>query len=234
LSTSRFHGAKQALKISIDYREQPSGLIELLKKEGVEIEVKKISYGDYVINNSITIERKTARDFLVSIIDGRLFKQISNLRRYCINPIILIEGNPFKTDLAFDHEAIKGALISTQAIWYIPILFSRSKEDTRDIFLMIGRQEETCMDVVPLRGGYRPKRSKSRQLFILQGLPKVGPTVAKRLLAHFGSVSSVMNATVEDLMEVEGLGKISAEKIRDLLDSEWDPSEATKRRSRVL
>jgi ERCC4-type nuclease len=231
LRNSRFHGAKRAMKISVDYREKPSGLIGLLKKEGVEIDIKKISYGDYVINNSITIERKTARDFLISIIDGRLFNQLSNLRRYCINPILVIEGNPFKTNLAFDHEAIKGALISTQALWYIPVVFSRSKRDTRDIFLMVGRQEQACMDVVPLRGGYRPKRLKSRQLFILQGLPKVGPTVAKRLLAHFGSVSSVMNATVEDLMQVEGLGRISGEKIREVLDFEWEEGE---RRSRVL
>ena len=209
------------MKISVDYRERPSGLIDLLKGVDIQIEVRKVAYGDYVINDSITIERKTARDFLISIIDGRLFNQLANLRRYCINPILLIEGNPFKTDLAFEDSAIKGALISAQAIWYIPTVFSRSKEDTRDIFLMIGRQEKASMDVVPLRGSYRPRRLKSRQLFVLQGLPKVGPTVAKRLLAHFGSVSSVMNATVEDLMQVEGLGRISAERIREVLDSEW-------------
>jgi len=87
---------------------------------------------------------------------------------------------------------------------------------------MIGRQEEACMDVVPLRGGYRPKRLKSRQLFILQGLPKVGPTVAKRLLEHFGSVSNAMNATMEDLTQVEGIGRITAEKIRKVLDSEYE------------
>jgi Fanconi anemia group M protein len=52
----------------------------------------------------------------------------------------------------------------------------------------------------------------------LQGLPKVGPTVAKRLLDHFRSVSKAMNATAEDLMQVEGIGRISAEKIREVLD----------------
>jgi Fanconi anemia group M protein len=204
----------------VDYREKESGVIDLLCKEKVAVEVKKLSYGDYVINDSMTIERKTARDFLISIIDGRLFNQLSNLKRYCLNPILLIEGNPFKTGLAFDETAIRGALISTQTIWYVPIIYSRSKEETKDIILMIGGQQEACMDVVPLRGGYRPKRLKSRQLFILQGLPKVGPTVAKRLLDHFRSVTKAMNATVEDLMQVEGIGRISAEKIREALDTE--------------
>jgi DNA excision repair protein ERCC-4 len=201
-----------------DYREKASGLIDLLRCEGVELEVGKVSYGDYVINDAITLERKTARDFLISLIQGRLFSQLSNLRRYCIHPVLLIEGNPFETDLDFDEMAIRGAIISIQAIWYVPVISSRSKEETRDIMLMIGRQQESAADVVSLRGGYRPKRLKSRQLFILQGLPKVGPKAAKRLLEHFGSVCGVMTAPVESLMQVEGIGKVSAERIRQILD----------------
>jgi DNA excision repair protein ERCC-4 len=209
------------LKVIVDYREKASGIIDLLRCEEVQIEIRKVSYGDYVINDAITIERKAARDFLISIIDGRLFNQMSNLKKHCIHPVLLIEGNPFKIGLDFDEMAIRGALISIQAIWYVPIIYSRSKEETKDIILMIGRQEEACMDVVPLRGGYRPKRIKSRQLFILQGLPKVGPTVAKRLLEHFHSVRQIMNASVEELIAVEGIGMVSAKAIREVLDSEY-------------
>ena len=85
--------------------------------------------------------------------------------------------------------------------------------------LMISRQIETRVDILPLRGGYRPKRLKSRQLYILQGLPQVGPMRAKRLLKHFKSVSKVMNASVSELLEVDGIGKTSAQKIREVLDT---------------
>lgn len=210
------------MRVIVDYREKASGIIDLLACEDVDIEIAKVAYGDYLINDAITIERKTGRDFLISLIDGRLFSQTSNLKRYCIHPVLLIEGSPFKTDLAFDERAIRGALISIQAIWYVPVLYSRSKEDSRDIMLMIGKQEEACSNVIPLRGGYRPRRLKSRQLFILQGLPKIGPRAAKRLLDHFGSVSAVMNATAESLMEVDGIGRVSAEKIREVLDSVYE------------
>lgn len=209
------------MKIVVDYREKASGLIDLLENEDIHIQTRKISHGDYIINDSITIERKTSRDFLLSVIDGRLFNQLSNLKKHCPNPIVLIEGNPYQTDLDFDPNAIKGALLSSQVIWYIPIVYSRSKEDTRDILLMIGKQDETHTDVVPLRSGYRPKRLKSRQMFILQGLPQVGPRMAKRLLKYFGSVSKVMNATTQDLMKVEGIGEVSAEKIRLVLDTTY-------------
>ena len=208
------------VKIRIDYREKASGLIDLLQEMELILEIGQVRYGDYIINNSITIERKTARDFLISIIDGRLFKQLSNLKKHCSRPLLLIEGNPYETDLAFDPLAIKGALLSTQAIWHVPVIFSSSKEETRDIFLMLGRQEESRLDVVPLRGGYRPKRLKSKQLFLIQGLPQVGPTMAKRLLEHFGSVAKTMNATVADLMRVEGIGQVSAKAIRAILDEE--------------
>lgn len=213
------------MKIKVDFREKASGIIELFREEEISLEIGKIPYGDYIINEAITIERKTARDFLISIIDGRLFNQLANLKKKCIHPLLLIEGNPFETDLQFDPLAIKGALISTQAIWYIPIVYSESIQETKNIFLMMGRQDETFSDVVPLRGGYRPKRLKSRQLYILQGLPQVGPTLAKRLLDHFGSVSKMISASIEELMKVEGIGKESAKKIRDVLDAEWDTSD---------
>ena len=208
------------VKIRMDYREKASGLGDLLQETELILEIGQVPYGDYIINDAITIERKTAKDFLISIIDGRLFKQLSNLKKHCSRPLLLIEGNPYETDLAFDPLAIKGALLSTQAIWHVPVIFSSSKEETRDIFLMLGRQEESRLDVVPLRGGYRPKRIKSKQLFLIQGLPQVGPTMAKRLLEHFGSVAKTMNATVAELMRVEGIGQVSAKAIRAILDEE--------------
>ena len=86
--------------------------------------------------------------------------------------------------------------------------------------MMIGRQDEAYIDVVPLRGGYRPKRLKSKQLYLLQGLPQVGPMLAKRLIEHFRSVSRIMSASIQELTEVEGIGRVSAEKIRRVLEAE--------------
>lgn len=122
------------MKIRADYREKASGLIELFKEEDSFVEVGKVAYGDYIINSSITIERKTARDFLISISDGRLFNQFSGLKKYCINPVLRIEGNPYKTDLDFDSMAIRGALISAQTIWYIPIIHSRVSSKRQRIY----------------------------------------------------------------------------------------------------
>jgi ERCC4-type nuclease len=44
-------------------------------------------------------------------------------------------------------------------------------------------------------------------------------------LEHFGSVSKMMQTSIEELMRVEGIGKASAKKIRDVLDAEWNTSD---------
>jgi len=188
------------LEIIADYREKPSGLIELLKKTDFCVRVRKVLHGDYIINGSITVERKTAEDFLLSIIDGRLFRQISSLKKYCTYPILLIEGNPYQTDINFDRAAIQGALISVQTIWYIPVLFSRSKNESANILEVIGRQNQKNLNAVSLRDGYLPKKLKTKQLYILQGLPGVGPTLARRLIENFSSVSKIMKASFKILI----------------------------------
>lgn len=58
--------------IEIDYRERNAGIIEVLRtKENVVVEEKRLFIGDYLINKHIAVERKTTRDFVISIIDGR-------------------------------------------------------------------------------------------------------------------------------------------------------------------
>lgn len=206
------------LRITSDHRERKSGLIELLEDQDAAVEIEQLPYCDYLINNDVSIERKTAHDFIISIIDGRLFRQAWNLLTYCSRPIFLIEGNPFATDLKMDRNAIRGALISVQSTWNIPIIHSRSINDTCDILLMIGRQSEIHPETLTLRHGYRPKRLKSKQLYVLQGLPGVGPVMAKRLLDHFKSVSNVFKASNNELLEVEGVGDAIIKRIRAVID----------------
>jgi len=55
---------------------------------------------------------------------------------------------------------------------------------------------------------------KSRQLFILQGLPGVGRERADRLLDRFGSVEAAISASSSDVQSVNGIGKSIAEKIK--------------------
>lgn len=55
------------------------------------------------------------------------------------------------------------------------------------------------------------------RLFLLQGLPGVGPALAHRLLGHFGSIERVLSADASSLAEVRGVGAKKAARIRKLV-----------------
>lgn len=205
------------MRILVDHREKSSGMFEELGNR-FEIESGNLSSGDYLINLRILVERKTARDFVLSLVDTRLFRQVRRMKNQGFRSVLLVEGNPFETDLDVSPEAIKGALLSVAVIWQLPVIFSGSRTETAGIFESIGRLDEKRLDILPLRGGYRPKRIFSRQLYFLQGLPGVGPVTAKRLMARFGTPARALSASEKELISVRGIGKEKAALIRKVLN----------------
>ena len=209
------------MKAIIDWREKPSGIVDLMIAGGIEVRVKKMACGDIILDGLITVERKTAGDFIVSIIDGRLFRQVANLKKNCDHPVLLIEGNPFRTGLKMSRSCIRGALLNVQTVWKVPVVHSQSIEDSVELMQIMACQFQKMSTVMAPRAGYRPRRLSTRQLYVLQGFPGIGPHLAKRLLHHFGSVAAVLCASSEKLRGVKGIGAVTAETIREVLDAEW-------------
>ena len=109
---------------------------------------------------------------------------------------------------------MQGALITVSLILDIPILRSKDPSETARLLVYIGRQIESVTRGGVQRHGYRPKLKRKRQLFILQGLPGVGPERADLLLDRFGSVETAISASSSELQSVDGIGKSIAAKIR--------------------
>jgi DNA excision repair protein ERCC-4 len=207
------------LSIVADYREKTSGIPQLLLlKEDVDLMWGHLKVGDYLINGDVCAERKTATDFITSVISHRVFDQCARLNKLAGRPFLIIEGNPYKTDHKITQQAVQGALLSISVAWQIPVLFSRDKPDTVQMLFLAGQQSlPNQFPVLP--AGYKPKRLKNRQLFFLQGIPSVGPSLALRLLQVFGNVEGVLNATINDLRTIEGIGKRKAAAIREFLEA---------------
>ena len=204
------------IHIIADDRECKSEVIEsLMKIEGVEVSIRRLAIGDYQIDNRLIVERKTLKDFVVSIIDGRLFKQMLCLANSNSKAVLILEGTASDTaELGMTREALQGALITVSLILGIPVLRSKDPSETAKLIVYIGRQIESMAMGGVQRHGYRPKNKRKRQLFILQGLPGIGRERAERLLARFGSVEVAISASSGELQTVDGIGKSIADKIK--------------------
>ncbi len=133
------------------------------------------------------------------------------------NTALLIEGS--SQDIAayaITREAIIGALCSISITFNMPILRSLSQTESAKILYFCATQLNS-RQTGAISNGRKPKRRKSRQLFILQSLPQVGPKLAKRLLIHFESIEAIFTAPEKELLKVEGIGLEKARRIREIL-----------------
>lgn len=111
-------------------------------------------------------------------------------------------------------KGFKVPLITVSLFFGVPLLRTRTPEETVRTMLFAARQAQTYNTGALPRHGWRPRGKFRRQLYILQGLPNIGPERARRLLARFGSVEAIVNAKAEELRSIDGVGKRIAEKLR--------------------
>ena len=207
---------KGTITVIADDRERQSDVIAALSAiEGVTVTVDRLPLGDYRVDNALLFERKTLRDFAVSLIDGRLFQQMIRLAGSPLKGILVLEGTGRDLSQAgVRREALQGALITTTLVLGIAVLRSQAPEETARLMLYAARQMRSASRGGFLRPGYRPRSKRKRQLFILQGLPGVGRERAGRLLDAFGSVQGVVTAGPEALQSVPGIGPNIADRIK--------------------
>jgi excinuclease ABC subunit C len=64
---------------------------------------------------------------------------------------------------------------------------------------------------------HRNRRDKAGVASILDSIPGIGPTRRKALLAHFGGIQSIREASVEDIQSVKGMTLKLAQAVKDSL-----------------
>ncbi len=207
-----------SLRIIIDERERKSGIPELLKKVGVNVEIKTLPIGDYIVAPETVVERKSIKDFMSSIFDGRLFDQCNRLKEHFQFPIILIEGDVDEIDEITENPLVfYGAMSSIAMDFKIPIIPTPNASHTAKLLVsMCSRKDVT-------KGPFLKKIRKSndvqrQQLSVLCSLPGVGEKLAIRLLEKFGTPLQALSATTSELSKVNGLGSARAKKIKSMLE----------------
>jgi len=216
------YSSKKDATIIVDNREFRSNVTRFLSSKDIEIETQQLDVGDYVLSTRIGVERKNVDDYLQSLIDGKLFVQMRKLRDAYSRPVLIVEGEGLLTKRNISHNAIFGSLVSVIVDFGIPIINTKSAQETADfLFIMANREQKEGNKAVAIRGEKWSMSLHEQQQFILEGLPNVSAVLAQRLLQHFGSVRAIANASEEELCMVPGIGKNIATEIVKVLNSEY-------------
>jgi excinuclease ABC subunit C len=89
-----------------------------------------------------------------------------------------------------------------------------------ELFLLITRmQDEAHRFAITYHRSLRGKRNLAS---VLDDIPGVGEKRKKNLLKHFGSFTKIKEASIEELLEVEGINHAVAEEIYSYLKTHQD------------
>ncbi len=205
-------------QLRVDLSERNAAVLRLVQEcEDFDVQMVHLPIGDYFIDGGVVVERKTYADFATSLVDGRLFPQAAALARSPHRAVVMLEGpKPLRMPDVHPH-ALKGAIVSLAVMWRLPVLHARDPEDALQILRFLAQQAGNSEQRILRRYDRKPKRAASRRLYMLQGLPGVGPALAQRLLSKFGSVERVVTADEKSLAQVRGIGLKKAARIRELV-----------------
>ena len=139
----------QGPKIVIDDRETLSKVVEYLSDMGIAIKLERLPQGDFAIGDRILVERKTARDFVDTLINRDLLGQAKAMAEAATRPVMIIEGGDLFTQRDIHPNAIRGVLAALTIEMGLSVLTTKDEQETAQMLFVLAKRE----------GGERTERS---------------------------------------------------------------------------
>ena len=210
------------IKMIVDSRELPTAVARELTRLDVQISGESLQIGDYIVSEDVAIERKESGDFIQSLIDGRLFVQLTALRTSYRRPVLIIEGEQLIGLRAVNPASIYGALASIAIRIQVPILWTRNAEETANVLYRLAHLEQVgAKKTLRTRSGDARGTDAEALEYVLSGFPGVDTVISKAILSEFGTLENVFSASEKELQSVKGVGKKIAGRIRRLLTTKY-------------
>ncbi|WP_430504136.1 DEAD/DEAH box helicase [Haloparvum sp. PAK95] len=219
-------GVDEGVEVVVDQRELDSNIArDLSKRDELTTRLETLAVGDYVLSDRVAVERKAAADFVDSLLDGdrSMFEQVGELSRGYSRPVVVVEGADLYNQRNVNPNAIRGALASLAVDFGMSVLRTEDEEDTAELLETIARREQETRDrEVSVHGEKTTKTLGEQQEYVVSSIADIGPVTARSLLEHFGTVEEVMTATEDELEDVDGVGQVTAERIRNVVGSDYE------------
>jgi ERCC4-type nuclease len=208
--------AEDALSVVADHREARSGVPAALANLDVRVVTATLHVGDYLIGEHTRIERQTIRDLHASVVTRRLWSQLNRLRMVAKYPIVLVEGRDLDAG-PLSPSGIRGVLIAMSDRG-IPVIRATDPYDSAMWLRSLARARDQGRRIHVAAPYRRPTGVRDPPAVeVLRSIPRLSLRNARDLVASFGSVQTVANASLSELQRVPGIGELRAAAIHDTL-----------------
>ena len=225
------------MKLQIDNRESNKRISSACQffDDSYDIEVGSYPVGDFIFDDKVVFEYKTAPDIVSSIIDGRVFRQVERMKQYPFHYVIVVGNvadhiNERNANYWNRRNQVKQFTVRN----YLGAL-ARLQIESRVIHVDNNQQAWTIMDFLVkkllsenpnVRGVDRPKATLSDPIatflscIYINDSQRLGikQAVMIREYLHLESLSDLLDVTYEDLVKVKGVGSKTAKKIVEILE----------------
>ncbi len=214
-------------RICVDSREAANKngkkIVALLEELGAQTTVTKLDFGDYLIGEDVAVERKTVFDLVNTLTQRFLFDQIFKMREAYPRSLLLIEGymGLLRKFRHISPESLSGALFALAQAG-VPVVPTIDPRDTATFLITSAKQLNKDKVLQPnIRHRVKTEKLKDRQLYVVAGLPNIGPVLGENVLSHFKTVRATFGASREQLLEVKGIGPQRADAVTRVLDTPY-------------
>ncbi|MCW2600038.1 MAG: excinuclease subunit [Frankiales bacterium] len=189
------------------------------KSEYRRFAVKGVDGQDDVASMHEVVTRRFAR-YLEEAPKAELDEETGRPRRFAYPPnLVVVDGGAPQVaaaqraldELGVNDVAVCGLAKRLEEVWLPgqddPVIMSRTSEG---LYLLQRIRDEAHRFAITY---HRQKRSKAMTTSVLDEVVGLGDTRRKALLRHFGSLKKLKAATVEEVMEVPGIGRRTAEVV---------------------
>lgn len=204
--------------LRVDHREYWV-MLDYMAGLGWEVCHLNTGEGDYC-SERISIERK-ATDLTPSVWDDRLARQLTamNEEADCSFVVITRSWAKLKMDLRrrkVNQQTLISFVASMTARGYPPLFIP----DEYDAARFMDKLAHIMADDKNRLYSPRPRKPSVEEYrnAVIESLPTVGYQTRKKLLKVFPTIKELSNASVGDLMEIDGIGKKTAQKIHATLN----------------
>jgi len=213
--------------IFVDFREEKSGILEILDRMNIKYKKLNLEIGDYIVVGeqgvNVCVERKSAPDYIGSLTSGHLNNQLVQMSTNYPFSILLVEGS------------ISGAIINSntrrQAVFssLVGSCIKRSPTGESGVISMIPtdtiydtalvlkylQQKLTSVDGLTRTLKINPVHFTESEIVLsmLMTVPGIGKSLAESILKEFHTLQNVSNATIRELMKIQKIGKKKSKNV---------------------